>query len=147
MNEAFYSDRAPDPVGNYPHARKAGSFLFLSGVGPRQAGTTDIPGTRRSESGEVVDYDIEIQTRSTLENVITILRDAGLGWNDLVDITVFLTDMKRDFGAFNRVYAEYADEHRPARTTVQVVALPTPIAVEVKCTALLPSDSTSTDSE
>ena len=139
MNEPFYSESAPEPVGAYPHARKAGPFLFLSGVGPRQRGKTDIPGVRQSSTGEIVDYDIEIQARSTIENVVSILRDAGLSWNDLVDVTVFLTDMKRDFAAFNRIYGEYCEEHKPSRTTVEVGALPTPIAVELKCIAILPS--------
>jgi 2-aminomuconate deaminase len=140
-NEPFYSEGAPEPVGAYPHARKAGPFLFLSGVGPRQQGRTEIPGVRQSSSGDVIEYDIEIQTRSTLENVVTILRDAGLTWNDLVDVTVFLTDMKRDFASFNRIYAEYCTEHKPSRTTVEVGALPTPIAVELKCIAILPSST------
>ncbi|NNF04555.1 MAG: RidA family protein [Rhodothermales bacterium] len=140
-NEPFFSENAPEPVGAYPHARRAGPFLFLSGVGPRQRGKKDIPGVRQSSSGEIVDYDIEIQARSTIENVVTILRDAGLTWNDLVDVSVFLTDMKRDFQAFNRIYAEYCVEHKPSRTTVEVGALPTPIAVELKCIAILPSST------
>lgn len=138
ISEPFYSEHAPEPVGAYPHARKAGPFLFLSGVGPRQTGKTEIPGVRQSSTGEVIDYDIEIQARSTIENVVSILHDAGLSWNDLVDVTVFLTDMKRDFAAFNRIYAEYCEEHKPSRTTVEVGALPTPIAVELKCIAILP---------
>lgn len=138
-SEPFFSKNAPEPVGAYPHARKAGPFLFLSGVGPRQRGTSDIPGVRQSSTGAIVDYDIEIQARSTIENVVAILSDAGLSWNDLVDVTVFLTDMKRDFAAFNRIYAEYCTEHKPSRTTVEVGALPTPIAIELKCIAILPS--------
>jgi 2-aminomuconate deaminase len=137
MNDStsFSSDKAPDPVGAYPHARRVGDLLFLSGVGPRQKGESDIPGVTLDQDGNVADYDIEQQCHAVFRNIRTILEDAGARWEDLVDITVFLTDMKRDFATFNRIYASYFSEHRPCRTTVEVNALPTPIAIELKCIA------------
>jgi 2-aminomuconate deaminase len=129
------SSRAPEPVGLYPHARRAGSLLFLSGIGPRRRGSQKIPGVQLRSDGSVESYDIEEQCRSVFENVRTVLEDAGARWEDLVDVTVFLTDMKRDFATYNRLYAEYFASVRPCRTTVQVTALPTPIAIELKCIA------------
>ena len=129
------SSRAPEPVGLYPHARRAGNLLFLSGIGPRRRGSRDIPGVRLRPDGTVESYDIEEQCRSVFENVRAVLEDAGARFEDLVDVTVFLTDMKRDFAAYNRLYAEYFKDARPCRTTVQVTALPTPIAIELKCIA------------
>jgi 2-aminomuconate deaminase len=117
------SDRAPEPIGPYPHARRAGNLLFLSGIGPRRPGTNEIPAS------------FEEQCRSVFTNVRTVLEDAGARWEDLVDVTVFLTDMKRDFAAYNRLYTEYFKEARPCRTTVEVGALPTPISIELKCIA------------
>ncbi len=134
-HQDYSTDQAPPPVGPYPHARRAGPFLFLSGVGPRTAQGDAIPGVSFDESGQVIDHDIVEQTRSVFRNVRTILEASGARWEDLVDVTVFLTDMKRDFAAFNRIYAEYFDTVRPCRTTVEVGALPTPIAVELKCLA------------
>ena len=131
----FQSSRAPEPVGLYPHARRAGNLLFLSGIGPRRRGSRDIPGVRLRPDGTIESYDIEEQCRSVFENVRAVLEDAGARWEDLVDVTVFLTDMKRDFAAYNRLYAEYFKDARPCRTTVQVTALPTPIAIELKCIA------------
>ena len=136
MTTTINSDRAPDPVGAYPHARRVGNLLFLSGVGPRKAGQTEIPGVELNDSGEIQAYDIETQTRSVLHNVQVILEEAGLGLGDLVDVTVFLTNMKDDFPGFNSVYAETFTQHQPCRTTVEVGALPTPIAVELKCIAV-----------
>jgi 2-aminomuconate deaminase len=135
MSEAFSTDRAPEPVGAYPHARRAGNLLFLSGVGPRRPGTGEIPGNVVDGEGRVVAHDIEAQCRSCFENVREILEAAGARWEDIVDVTVFLTDMRRDFAAFNRVYAEHFGTVRPTRTTVEVGALPTPIAVELKVIA------------
>jgi len=129
------SSRAPEPVGLYPHARRAGNLLFLSGIGPRRRGSRDIPGVRLRPDGTIESYDIEEQCRSVFENVRAVLEDAGARFEDLVDVTVFLTDMKRDFAAYNRLYAEYFKDARPCRTTVQVTALPTPIAIELKCIA------------
>lgn len=129
------TDKAPPPVGAYPHARRAGPFLFLSGVGPRAPEGEAIPGVTLDDDGAVVDYDIAEQTRSVFRNVEAILEAAGASRRDLVDVTVFLTDMKSDFDTFNRLYAEHFRDHRPCRTTVEVGALPTPIAVELKCIA------------
>jgi len=135
MTDRVDSARAPEPVGAYPHARRVGNLLFLSGIGPRRRGTKEIPGVTVDASGEVASYDIEAQCRSCFENVRAVLEDCGSRWENLVDVTVFLTDMKRDFAAFNRVYAEYFGDVRPSRTTVEVGALPTPIAVELKVIA------------
>lgn len=133
----IHADKAPEPVGAYPHARKAGGLLFLSGVGPRQKGAKEIPGAMQDEAGNVIDYDIEQQCRSVFENVKNILEAAGSDWEKLVDVTVFLTDMKRDFKKFNQLYAEYFTANKPCRTTVEVNALPTPIAIELKCIATI----------
>jgi 2-aminomuconate deaminase len=137
MNEAIDSSRAPEPVGLYPHARRVGNLLFLSGVGPRERGTKKIPGVELSEAGEIVGYDIEAQCRSVFTNVRYILEDAGSGWEKIVDVTVFLTNMKADFAAYNRLYAEYFAENRPCRTTVEISSLPTPIAIELKVIATI----------
>ncbi len=131
------SNRAPEPVGAYPHARRVGNLLFLSGVGPRQRGSAEIPGVTLDGEGNILAYDIEAQCRSVFANVRTILEDAGASWEDMVDVTVFLTDMKADFAVFNRLYAEHFTGNRPSRTTVEVGALPTPIAVELKVVAAL----------
>jgi 2-aminomuconate deaminase len=128
---------APDPVGPYPHARRVGNLLFLSGIGPRIQGSKDIPGVTLSDGGDVVAYDIEAQCRSAFANVKTVLEAAGSRWENLVDVTVFLTNMRRDFATYNRVYAEYFKSNRPCRTTVEVMALPTPIAIELKCIATI----------
>ena len=117
------SARAPEPVGLYPHARRAGGLLFLSGIGPRRPGTNEIPST------------FEDQCRSVFDNVRVVLEDAGARWEDLVDVTVFLTDMKRDFATYNRLYAEYFATAQPCRTTVEILSLPTPISIELKCIA------------
>jgi 2-aminomuconate deaminase len=129
------SKRAPEPVGAYPHARRVGNLLFLSGVGPRERGTQEIPGVTLDKNGKITDYDIETQCHSVFRNVAAILEDAGLSWGQLVDVTVFLTNMKDDFAIFNRIYAEYFEKNQPCRTTVEVTALPTPIAIELKCIA------------
>lgn len=133
----FDSKKAPEPVGLYPHARKVGNLLFLSGVGPRQRGTKKIPGVELDADGNISSYDIEAQCRSVFENVRTILEEAGSGWDRLVDVTVFLTNMKRDFAAYNKVYAEYFKDNQPCRTTLEIGALPTPIAIELKCIATI----------
>ena len=133
----IHSSKAPEPVGLYPHARRVGNLLFLSGVGPRKRGSKEIPGVTLDAQGKIVAYDIETQCRSVFDNVRYILEDAGSGWDKLVDVTVFLTDMQRDFAAYNRLYAEYFKDNQPCRTTVQVTALPTPIAIELKCIATI----------
>lgn len=139
MSEALFSDKAPEPVGSYPHARRVGSLLFLSGVGPRKRGSADIPGVTLDAEGNVISYDIEVQCHSVFQNVKHILQASGAQWEDLVDVTVFLTNMKADFKTFNRIYSEYFIENPPCRTTVEVNALPTPIAIELKCIAVLRS--------
>jgi 2-aminomuconate deaminase len=137
MSEKIHSSKAPEPVGLYPHARRVGDLLFLSGVGPRKRGSKEIPGVTLDASGKVVSYDIETQCRSVFDNVRWILEDSGSGWGKLVDVTVFLTDMQRDFAAYNKLYAEYFKDNQPCRTTIQVTALPTPIAIELKCIATI----------
>ena len=136
-NDAINSSRAPEPVGLYPHARRVGNLLFLSGVGPRERGTKKIPGVELDLSGNILSYNIETQCRSVFQNVRFILEDAGASWNDIVDVTVFLTNMKEDFPTYNRIYAEYFAENRPCRTTVEITSLPTPIAIELKVIAAL----------
>ena len=135
MNEKLKTDKAPEPVGNYPHARKVGNLLFLSGVGPRKPGTKVIPGVMVDGQGNALGHDIEIQCHSVFENVKIILEEAGSSWGNLVDVTVFLTNMKRDFETYNRIYAEYFKDNQPCRTTVEVTSLPTPIPIELKCIA------------
>ncbi len=126
---------APEPVGPYPHSRRVGNLLFLSGIVPRVRGQKEIPGVTLAGDGEVLAYDIEAQCRSVFRNVKTVLEEAGSSWERLVDVTVFLTNMKDDFETFNRVYAEYFETNRPCRTTVEVGRLPTTIAIELKCIA------------
>ena len=129
------SQRAPEPVGLYPHARRIGNLLFLSGIGPRERGKKEIPGVELDQNGNIISYDIETQCHSVFKNVRTVLEDAGSNWENLVDITVFLTNMKDDFEIYNRIYAEYFQTNQPCRTTVEIISLPTPIAIELKCTA------------
>lgn len=131
------SSKAPAPVGLYPHARRVGNLLFLSGVGPREKGAKKIPGVELGAHGEIVSYDIETQCRSVFQNVKYILEDAGSSWNRIVDVTVFLTDMRADFQTYNRVYAEYFKDNLPCRTTVEINQLPTPIAIELKVIATI----------
>lgn len=137
MSDTIRSERAPHPVGAYPHARRVGNLLFLSGIGSRAPGTNEIPGNVVDAAGTVVEHDIVKQTHQALANVRTILEDAGSTLDEIVDITVFLTDMKNDFPAFNQVYAEYFTTNQPTRTTVEVGALPTPIAIELKVISAL----------
>lgn len=137
---SFVSSSAPEPVGAYPHAKRVGNLLFLSGVGPRRRGSKEIPGVTLGPDGSIIAYDIEAQCRSCFENVRHVLEDAGASWSDIVDVTVFLTNMKDDFATYNRLYAEYfAGEGKPnpTRTTLEINALPTPIAVELKVIAAL----------
>lgn len=139
MSQAFQSERAAEPVGAFPHARRVGDLLFLSGIGPRVRGSKEIPGVTFDEARNILSYDIEKQCHSVFENVRLVLEDAGARWKDIVDVTVFLTDMKRDFPTFNRIYPVYfAGEGKPnpTRTTVEVRALPTPIAIELKVIAV-----------
>jgi 2-aminomuconate deaminase len=131
------SARAPEPVGPYPHARKVGNLLFLSGVGPREKGKKEIPGVVLDAFGNIISYDIETQCHSVFKNVKNILEDAGSGWEKMVDVTVFLTNMKADFATYNRIYMEYFTTNKPCRTTVEINALPTPIAIELKVIATI----------
>ncbi|PYJ09615.1 MAG: 2-aminomuconate deaminase [Verrucomicrobia bacterium] len=138
MSETFESSRAPEPVGAFPHAKRVGNLLFLSGIGPRTRGSKEIPGVTLDAAGKIVSYDIETQCRAVFENVRLVLEDAGAGWNDIVDVTVFLTNMKADFPIYNRIYPEYfagPDKPNPTRTTIEIISLPTPIAIELKVIA------------
>ena len=137
MSKEFNSDKAPEPVGHYPHARKVGNLLFLSGVGPRKKGSKDIPGVTLDGQGNITSYDIEEQCRSVFDNVRAVLESSGSSWDELVDVTVFLTNMKDDFKKYNEIYKEYFNENRPCRTTVEINCLPTPIAIELKCIATI----------
>lgn len=135
----FDSDLAPEPVGPYPHARRVGNLLFLSGVGPRERGVSGVPGVRLDAEGRVASYDFERQCHAVMANVRHVLEASGARWEQMVDVTVFLTDMARDFGTFNRIYREYFPDPatRPCRTTLGITALPTPIAIELKVIAAL----------
>jgi len=137
MSDVLDSNTAPEPVGAYPHARRVGNLLFLSGVGPRKKGTKDIPGVTLDAQGNISDYDIEAQCHSVFENVKVILEEAGSSWENLVDVTVFLTNMKDDFPKYNQLWKEYFSENRPCRTTLEINCLPTPIGIELKCIATI----------
>lgn len=131
------SSKAPEPVGLYPHARRVGKFLYLSGIGPRERGSKQIPGVELDETRNIVSYDIATQCRSVFDNIKYVLDDAGASWDNLVDVTVFLTNMKDDFKTYNQIYGEYFKEVQPCRTTVEIKSLPTPIAIELKCIAYI----------
>ncbi len=137
MSKEIFSNEAPKPVGSYPHARKAGNLLFLSGIGPRDPKTDGVPGLSLTKAGNYAEFEFADQVHSVFNNTRIILESAGASWEDLIDVTVFLTDMKRDFETFNRIYAEYFTKNKPCRTTVSINALPTPIAIELKCIALV----------
>ena len=142
-DSTIHSSRAPEPIGAYPHAKRIGNMLYLSGVGPRKRNSKEIPGVTLDDQGNITSYDIEVQCRSCFDNVKTILEDAGSSWEKIVDVLVFLTNMKDDFQTYNKVYAEYfagppnSGKPNPARTTIEITALPTPIAVEVKVIATI----------
>tara|TARA_Y100001933_G_C18974063_1_gene553847 strand:- start:1408 stop:1824 length:417 start_codon:yes stop_codon:yes gene_type:complete len=135
--EKFNSCRAPQAVGLYPHARKVGNLLFLSGVGPRQAGSKQIPGVKLDEKGKIIEYDIASQCHSVFQNIRYILEDAGSSWENIIDVQVFLTNMKDDFKIYNKIYAEYFKDNQPCRTTIEITSLPTPIAIELKVIATI----------
>ena len=137
MSDRIDADKAPEPVGLYPHARKFGNLLFLSGVGPRKRGSADIPGVKLKADGTIQSYDIEAQCHSVFNNVKLVLEASGSSWEKLIDVTVFLTNMKDDFKTYNKIYAEYFKDNMPCRTTVEINALPTPIAIELKCIATI----------
>lgn len=134
----IHSTRAPKPVGLYPHAKRVGNLLFLSGLGPREPGTNAIPGNVTDEAGNVIRYDFAAQCHSVFRNIRSVLEDAGSSWEHIVDVTVFLTNMKDDFATYNKIYVEYFASNRPTRTTVEVSRLPTPIAIELKVIAVMP---------
>ncbi|HNU48393.1 MAG TPA: RidA family protein [Bacteroidia bacterium] len=131
------SGKAPEPVGLYPHARRVGNLLFLSGVGPREKGSKKIPGVEQDASGNIIQYDIAEQCHAVFKNVRYILEDSGSSWDKIIDVTVFLTNMKDDFQIYNKLWAEYFKENPPCRTTVEINCLPTPIAIELKVIATI----------
>lgn len=134
MSEKFSTNKAPAPVGLYPHARKVGELLFLSGIGPRTV-DNQIPGLELDKNGNFLSFDFEAQCRNVFDNVRIVLEESGSSWDKLIDVTVFLVNMKRDFAVYNKVYAEYFADNQPCRTTVEINSLPTPIAIELKCIA------------
>lgn len=136
-SENSENSKAPEPVGAYPYTRRVGNLIFLSGVGPRVRGEKDIPGVTLDAEGNIVSYDIEKQCHSVFKNVRYILEETGSGWDNLVDITVFLTNMKADFPIYNKIYNSYFRENQPCRTTIEILSLPTPIAIELKCIATI----------
>jgi 2-aminomuconate deaminase len=137
MSDKIHSDKAPEPLGLYPHARRVGNLLFLSGVGPRKKGSKEIPGVTLDTQRNIIDYNIAEQCHSVFSNVKDILEASGSRWENLVDVTVFLINMKKDFPVYNKIYAEYFKTNQPCRTTVEVTALPSPIAIELKCIATI----------
>ena len=137
QNKSINANQAPEPVGLYPHAKRVGNLLFLSGVGPRERGTKKIPGVELNEQGEIISYNIEAQCRSVFSNIKLILEASGSNWNNIVDVTVFLTNMKDDFPIYNKLWAEYFAENPPCRTTIEINCLPTPIAIELKVLATI----------
>lgn len=136
-DKKFEIEKAPVPVGAYPHSRQVGNLLFLSGIGPRKPGTDEIPGLERDKNGNFIQFDFAAQCRSVFDNVKIVLEESGAKWEDLVDVTVFLVNMKRDFKIYNKIYAEYFKTAQPCRTTVGIDSLPTPIAIELKCIAVV----------
>ncbi|HQV99133.1 MAG TPA: RidA family protein [Bacteroidia bacterium] len=135
MSDQINSSKAPEPVGLYPHARRVGNLLFLSGVGPRERGTKKIPGVELDSNNNIVSYDIAAQCHSVFKNVKHILEDAGSSWSQIIDVTVYLTNMKDDFPIYNKIWAEYFSENPPCRTTLEINCLPTPIGIELKVIA------------
>lgn len=135
--DVHHSNKAPEPVGNYPHSRRVGNFLFLSGIGPRERGTKVIPGVELDADGNITSYDIATQCRSVFDNVRTVVEESGSSWDKIVDVTVFLTNMKDDFKTYNKIWAEYFAEDPPCRTTLEICSLPTPIAIELKVLATI----------
>lgn len=134
-NEVHHSNKAPEPVGLYPHARRVGELLFLSGIGPRERGTKKIPGVELDDDGNITSYDIATQCHSVFKNVRDVIEGAGSSWDKIVDVTVFLTNMKDDFPIYNKIWAEYFSDNPPCRTTLEIKSLPTPIAIELKVIA------------
>ncbi len=142
MSGSVHATSAPRPVGTYPHARRVGNLLFLSGIGPRDATSNAILGNVHDAEGHLLSYDIDAQCRAVFANVRAVLKASGAHWEDLVDVTVYLTDMAHDFKRYNAAWAEHFPDidSAPCRTTVGITALPTPIAIELKCTAVVATD-------
>lgn len=142
MSDAIHAANAPKAVGHYPHARRVGDLLFLSGIGPRDPLSNGIPGNVHDAEGRLISYDIAAQTHAVFANVRAVLEASGARWADLVDVTVYLTDMARDFATYNAIWAEYFPDAAiaPCRTTLGITALPTPIAIELKCIAVAPKE-------
>jgi 2-aminomuconate deaminase len=137
MNEIINTENASTPLGAYPHARRVGNLLFLSGIGPRDPKDNSIPGLKLSKKGKIKSYDIEAECRAVFANVKAVLEASGSSWDKIVDVTVFLTDMKKDFPVYNKIYGEYFKDVQACRTTVEVSSLPTPIAIELKVIATI----------
>ncbi|HYE54811.1 MAG TPA: Rid family hydrolase [Chitinophagaceae bacterium] len=137
MSQIIHTDNAAKPLGAYPHARRAGNLLFLSGIGPRDPKTNSIPGLELDQGGNIVKYDIEAECHAVFANVKAVLEASGSSWDQMVDVTVFLTNMKKDFPVYNRIYGDYFKDVQACRTTVEVKSLPTPIAIELKVIALI----------
>jgi 2-aminomuconate deaminase len=136
-NEIINTSQAAKPLGAYPHARKVGNLLFLSGIGSRSAADNSIPGLQLDDSGQILSYDIAAECRSVFANVKAVLEASGSAWENMIDVTVYLTNMKKDFPIYNRLYAEYFTGVNACRTTVEVKSLPTPIAIELKVIATI----------
>lgn len=137
MAEIIHTDKASAPLGAYPHARKAGNLLFLSGIGPRNHKDNSIPGLELDAEGNILKYDIEAECHSVFANVKAVLEASGSSWSKIIDVTVFLTNMKKDFPVYNKIYADYFTAVQACRTTVEVKSLPTPIAIELKVIATI----------
>lgn len=139
MSMGIEAGKAPKAVGHYPHARRVGGLLFLSGIGPRDPATNGVPGNVLDADGKLVSHDIVAQCHAVFANVRSVLEASGARWEDLVDVTVYLTDMAGDFAAYNAVWAGYFPDAAaaPCRTTLGITALPTAIAIELKCVAQL----------
>jgi 2-aminomuconate deaminase len=135
--EIINTNNAAKPLGAYPHARRVGNLLFLSGIGSRSAKDNSIPGLVQDENGTIVSHDIEAECHSVFANVKAVLEASGSAWENMVDVTVFLTNMKNDFPVYNRIYGEYFSSVQACRTTVEVKSLPTPIAIELKVIATI----------
>jgi len=137
MSEIIKTGNAAKPLGAYPHARKVGNLLFLSGIGPRQASDNIIPGLELDAAGNIIKYDIEAECHAVFANVKAVLEASGSSWDKMIDVTVFLTNMKTDFPVYNKIYGEYFAGVDACRTTVEVKSLPTPICIELKVIATI----------
>jgi 2-aminomuconate deaminase len=136
-NQIISTSKASQPLGAYPHARKVGNLLFLSGIGPRSPKDNSIPGLELDADGNILKYDIEAETHSVFANVKAVLEASGSSWDKIVDVTVFLTNMKKDFPIYNGIYGEYFKDVQACRTTVEVKSLPTQISIELKVIAVI----------